>query len=100
MTMTAKIDYKKIKEEIDLRLAEASLLEKKRLVERLKEATPVDTGNARDGWKLKDDTIINEVEYIVPLNNGHSQQAPSHFIEKTVLSHPNIKVDGIIVRSS
>jgi len=63
----------------------------------LKEATPVDTGRARDGWELKPGKIINNVEYIDDLNAGHSKQAPSHFIEKTLLSFKDVKSNGVIV---
>jgi len=62
--------------------------------ENLKVVTPVDTGEARSGWQSKLDlslrgkflsgTIFNEVEHIDVLNRGHSQQAPSYFIEQTL----------------
>jgi hypothetical protein len=60
----------------------------------LKIVTPVDTGEARKGWRNTkqkdingyiDGTIINEVEHIVPLNNGHSKQAPKYFIEQVLV---------------
>ncbi len=71
---------------------------KEDLIVSLKEATPVDTGNARDGWKLENDKIVNDVEYISQLNNGSSEQAPQFFIEKVVLRNPNMKAKGSIVR--
>lgn len=62
--------------------------------EQLKVVTPVDTGTARKGWQSEIDltrrgkflsgTIFNQVEYIDILNRGHSQQAPSYFIEQTL----------------
>ena len=62
--------------------------------EQLKVVTPVDTGKARQGWQSKTDltrkgkflsgTIFNQVEYVDVLNRGHSQQAPSYFIEQTL----------------
>ena len=62
--------------------------------EKLKAVTPVKTGKARKGWQSKIDltrrgkflsgTIFNQVEYIDVLNRGHSQQAPSYFIEQTL----------------
>jgi len=62
--------------------------------EQLKVVTPVKTGKARKGWQSKVDltrrgkflsgTIFNQVEYIDVLNRGHSQQAPSYFIEQTL----------------
>ena len=62
--------------------------------EQLRVVTPVDTGEARLGWtndikrnsrgKLLDASIINEVEHISYLNNGHSKQAPKYFIEQVL----------------
>lgn len=55
--------------------------------------TPVDTGEARSGWTYKnsvgldgyrDTVILNEVEHVVYLNRGHSQQAPKYFIEQVL----------------
>ena len=60
----------------------------------LKIVTPVDTGKARAGWYNEkvlelDGTIggsiINDVEYISILNNGHSKQAPKYFIEQVLV---------------
>ena len=58
----------------------------------LREATPVDTGRAKDGWKRTrplsvDDVayITNKVPYIGVLNDGHSKQAPQYFVEQTLL---------------
>lgn len=60
----------------------------------LRKVTPVDTGKARSGWynqKTKDlngfsgATIVNNVEYISILNNGHSKQAPKYFIEQVLI---------------
>jgi len=60
----------------------------------LKVVTPVDTGEARLGWLYEIEknrfdgfvggAIINEVEHISALNNGHSQQAPRYFIEQVL----------------
>lgn len=51
----------------------------------VKRRTPVKTGNARNGWEVNLDgtapIVENNVEYIIPLNRGHSKQAPSGFIE-------------------
>lgn len=61
--------------------------------DQLKIVTPVDTGEARAGWKNKKKTsvfnkeygsIINDVEHIVYLNNGSSKQAPKYFIEQVL----------------
>jgi hypothetical protein len=64
----------------------------------LKANTPVDTGEARDGWYATDHSIENNVEHVKYLNEGSSQQAPEHFIEQTIINNPNLIVKGIIVR--
>lgn len=69
-----------------------------RAVDSLKAATPVDTGEARDGWRHDGKKIVNDVDHIEQLNDGSSQQAPSHFIETTLLGQPGIRPSGIIVR--
>lgn len=65
-------------------------------------ATPVDTGEARRGWRLsmteKGYRFVNQVPYIQSLNNGHSKQAPVRFIEKVLLSHG--KANGAIVMNT
>ena len=67
-------------------------------VDALKNKTPVDTGEARDGWHIDErGNIANNVEHIAALNDGHSNQAPTHFIESTVLSLENVRPNGIIV---
>ena len=68
--------------------------------QRLRAATPVDTGRARDGWKSDGNSISNDVEYIDQLNRGHSQQAPAYFVERTVISHRGVTPSGIIVRKT
>lgn len=80
-----------------------SLVATKSIVNDLKEATPVDTGEARDGWtytaSLKKGVyqITNEVDHIAYLNAGTSEQAPAHFIEQTILSNKKVSPDGEIV---
>lgn len=82
------------------KLTEKAKLEKmSKLVDALKEATPVDTGNARDNWKIEGNSIVNEVEYIEYLNQGSSIQAPQNFIEKTLLTQEGVSPSGTIVRS-
>ena len=71
---------------------------KSQLVRKLADATPVDTGEARDGWRKTPKGVENPVEHIKPLNEGSSKQAPSHFIERTVLAHRGVSPGGIIVR--
>jgi hypothetical protein len=72
----------------------------KDLMASLVEATPIDTGEARKGWYLTDDSINNDVEYVKDLNQGTSRQAPARFIEKTLLSQSGVKPRGTIVRST
>ena len=68
-------------------------------IEALKEATPVDTGYARDHWKRNaEGQIVNESEYMSELNAGSSQQAAPYFIERTLLSQEGIVPSGTIVR--
>lgn len=69
------------------------------LVDALKEATPIDTGEARNGWKYQNKSILNEVEHIKYLNEGSSVQAPAYFIEKTILSQQGVFPSGTIVVS-
>lgn len=71
------------------------------LLKEIKEATPIDTGRARNGWQLEKDykgnSIVNDVPYIPSLNDGHSKQAPSYFIERTVLKNKEVVPVGSIV---
>lgn len=57
----------------------------------LVKATPVDTGQARQGWEAETPTefgeagvITNNVEHIIYLNDGRSDQAPAEFVEQIV----------------
>jgi len=69
-----------------------------RLLKDLKDATPVDTGKARDAWRREGTKLVNSVEYMEELNGGSSKQAPRHFIEQTVLRR-GFKPKGNIVKS-
>jgi hypothetical protein len=82
------------------KIEKEKIAETNKLVEALKEATPVDTGRARDGWKVVDGNITNDVPYIDELNGGSSKQAPQYFIERTLLSHIGIEANGVIVTPS
>jgi len=57
----------------------------------LEDATPVDTGFARSEWTLEKDRqgyrVFNDTPYLPRLNDGHSQQAPRRFIEKTAIKY-------------
>jgi hypothetical protein len=69
------------------------------LLKDLKQATPIDTGLARNSWSVKQQrknfVIGNSVPYIQRLNAGYSTQAPSHFIERIAIRYG--KPIGIIV---
>lgn len=72
------------------RLSKAEFqVESTNMLSALKAATPIDTGKARDSWTITyagDKALLfNPVPYIEKLNQGHSKQAPSLFIEKTAL---------------
>lgn len=68
----------------------------------LQRDTPVDTGKARDSWEaspvdaIGGFTVQNLVDYIKYLNLGHSQQAPSYFIDGIALRYG--KALGAIVK--
>jgi len=63
--------------------------------------TPIDTGEARDGWEMKPTptgfALTNDVEHVKFLNEGSSQQAPSYFIEAIALKYG--KPLGLIVQT-
>lgn len=51
--------------------------------------TPVDTGRAKEGWELYKDPrgniqIINDVDYIIYLEEGSSNQAPSGMVRTSI----------------
>jgi len=87
-------ELKRIEEEV-FQLADASIFE---LIDfatlQLQIVTPVDTGEAREGWYNEKGRSItgtqvgalrNDVEHIEYLNRGSSKQAPKFFIEQTLL---------------
>lgn len=87
-------EMQRIEEEV-VELANAEIAELVKYgTQQLRVVTPVDTGNAREGWRSDIErsfsgsfigaTIYNNVDYIGVLNNGHSQQAPVYFIEQTL----------------
>lgn len=77
------------------------------LLKNLKDATPIDEGRARDGWKItvsREDTLSDEAEviiennvpYIDELNRGSSKQAGPRFIERETMKL--FEPDGVIVK--
>lgn len=101
LKINVAIDLKSLQKELSTAHQKVAEQEVNKLVAELKDATPVDTGAARDAWKVDKlngkFTIVNDQPYVSDLNEGHSQQAPAHFIEQTVLNHPNVIVRGQIV---
>lgn len=88
-----------IKKELEEAVAKAKQKTIEEIVEDLKAATPVDTGEARDSWRREGNHIINDAPHIESLNAGSSIQASPYFIEKTILSNTDVVPNGIIVRS-
>lgn len=74
----------------------------KTFIDQLKENTPILTGAARDSWELKRSPlqIVSDSDYMKELNAGSSKQAPSNFIESTLLSNPAVSANGNIVSYS
>ena len=54
------------------------------LLEELRTSTPVATGRAREGWRLTETGIRNDVPYVGRLNAGSSRQAPAGFVEAAI----------------
>lgn len=46
--------------------------------------TPIDTGRARRGWRRNGKDVVNNVDYITELEDGHSKQAPSGIATPTI----------------
>jgi hypothetical protein len=68
--------------------------------------TPIDTGTARSGWERfppgtsipgTTQWVFNNVPYIVPLEYGHSQQAPAGMARITA-AESQARMDGIVAR--
>lgn len=73
---------------------------------RVKESTPVDTGRAKGSWSDNGAPVIgrsyrysSNLEYIVPLEYGHSQQAPSGMLRINVRNWRSIVENQIKRRS-
>lgn len=92
----ATLEAIKAKSESEIKRKKAAVVDE--LVKDLRDNTPVDTGHARDSWAVSGDAIVNTADYIGILNQGSSKQAPSNFIEATVLSNKDVKPNGVIVR--
>jgi hypothetical protein len=88
---------------IDTKINAIIQKEKRKILENaiseLRANTPIDTGEARNGWRLEEDKIVNDVKHINSLNEGSSQQAPAYFVEATLLGIPGILPNGTIVKN-
>ena len=91
-----RIDSNAIKESLRRKITAITNVESetkaKLLIEELILATPIDTGKARDSWRIEKQRdglykVINDVPYIGRLNDGSSKQAPAHFIESVALKY-------------
>jgi len=72
-----------------------------KLVDNLQAVTPKKTGYASSRWiyrKIREGLVevLNDASYILPLNRGHSRQAPAFFVESTALKYG--KPLGLIVK--
>jgi HK97 gp10 family phage protein len=98
--LSVKVDFKKelekLKEEVK-EIANDSVIDRTEFATAaLARVTPIDTGYARSRWVYKFEKnssngdvigiIDNDAPYIGILNKGHSRQAPSFFIEKTLIA--------------
>ncbi len=62
------------------------------LLARVKANTPVDTGDAKDGWELHKEgrgygrtvRLTNDVPYVEQLEQGSSSQAPNGIVEVSI----------------
>ena len=100
--MSLKIDLKSIEKKLRANYKDAKKRVAVSALERLKEATPVDTGKARDSWRIEeqidgDVKIINDANYIKDLNAGSSVQAPKFFVEQALIDTPGISPNSISV---
>lgn len=84
-----KATMQQVQREFDKRRRADFQLKSATMLKALKEATPVDTGFARDQWTIvyagDSAKLFNPVPYIEKLNEGHSKQAPALFVETTAL---------------
>lgn len=97
MIKLRKFNFNEVRKEYNELLLKNKKQTTNKILDDLKEATPIDTGFARKSWSIKDGDIINAAPYISLLNSGSSAQAPVFFIERTVLRRKGVKANGMIV---
>jgi Bacteriophage HK97-gp10, putative tail-component len=83
--------FRKLTRDSDAERMLKSEIQVQRMVADLRDATPVDTGEARDSWSVSRNgfswDVINTADHIKYLNEGSSQQAPAHFVEAIALRY-------------
>ena len=94
MATVVKVDFKRelerlkaeVKKEADLSVEARTRF----ATDALKSVTPKLTGHAASRWTYEMENgvglITNDAPYIDRLNEGHSKQAPPHFIEITLMT--------------
>lgn len=92
LRLKLKANFRQIESERRVFTQKALAVATRKLLTELANATPVDTGLAKASWTMSPGRpgayyITNEVPYIGVLNEGHSLQAPAHFIEHTALKY-------------
>lgn len=84
-------EFKKLFQTREKLTQEQARLDVSKMVNDLKQATPIDTGLAQQSWKtieLPNTFVVeNTTEYIQYLNEGSSKQAPARFIESIALKY-------------
>jgi len=84
-----------LQKQVTSRIQSGILAAVQQMTDELVLATPIDTGVAREGWEIREVPgkkfpvyeVTNNVPYISALNEGHSDQAPAHFIEAIALRY-------------
>lgn len=79
----------KVSKEID----EAFLNKKKEICENIKKITPVKTGRLKEGWKVTDRGIENDVSYASHVSENNK------YVEIATISTEGVKANGTIIRS-
>jgi uncharacterized protein CbrC (UPF0167 family) len=75
----------KIVRELEQAVAEVKAETAERLLEKVRERTPVRTGYTQSRWQLTEDGVSNDQgEVIMRLNDGSSTQVAAGFIEQAI----------------
>lgn len=87
-------ELQKVKDSLEVNRTNIVRNKVQAMTKELRDATPVDTGNARDSWNLvatgnkqQPYRVANSAPYIEYLNAGSSQQAPPFFVDKIALKY-------------